>query len=103
MTTATQKLPTISGYGHYSSKSYGVNCLKVNIGNLTLYFSYGTVIAFEALRKPRQVCMNDWGCTTGKHLNWIDGGSKEAKAARLPAENFNAALEATLTKHGLAE
>lgn len=34
---------------------------------------------------------NAWGRTTGKHLNIIDGGGKEARAARLPSNVFEQA------------
>lgn len=85
-------------YGNYSSDNYGAHSLEVNIGNLTLYFSYDTVIAFSTYETGRVVSQNDWGTTTGKHLNWIDGGNK---ARRLPREQFEAQLAEVLKKHNL--
>jgi len=38
---------------------------------------------------------NDWGATTGKHLNWIDGG---AKADRLGADAFQGKLEMAIAQ-----
>jgi hypothetical protein len=70
------------------------NFATVNLpGGTTLYFSYRTLIGFTAgePRFLRYVRRNDWGQTTGKHLNAIDGGSKEAKAARLDAAAFEEA------------
>ena len=97
-----QNLPTISGYGKYASDNYGVNCLRVDLGAMTLWFSYNTVVAFRS-DGARPVCENQWGPTTGKHLNWIDGGDKDAKKRRLPRDTFEAALAGALADHGLAE
>lgn len=58
----------------------------------TVWFSYRTPIAFVWMGE-RCVRENEWGPTTGKHLNAIDGGSKEAKAARLSSGVFEAELE----------
>lgn len=76
------------------------NYARVTIGPVTLYFSYETVIAVSdpfdsAVRE------NVWGPTTGKHLNRVDGGSKEAKARRLDSEAFEAVLSRVLSRYGL--
>ena len=34
---------------------------------------------------------NNWSSTTGKHLNWIDGGTPEAKKNRLSSADFTSA------------
>lgn len=52
------------------------------------YFSYKTLIAVSGIPGGKIVHANDWGTTTGKHLNLIDGGSKDAKAQRLDADAF---------------
>lgn len=54
-------------------------------------FSYKTPIAF-ACGGVVVVRQNDWSTTTGKHLNAIDGGSTEAKKARLSSAEFQATL-----------
>jgi len=95
------QLPRISGYGKYSSENYGLNCLRVELGNLILYFSYDTVIAFKDGCRAHLLRQNDWSTTTGKHLNWIDGGSKEAKARRLSGEEFERELTKALVARGL--
>jgi len=102
MTTATQrptKLPSISSYGDYSSNNYGINALEVTIGGLTLYFSYKTVIAFEAPGETLVIRQNAWSTTTGKHLNAID----RDHSRRIPGADFEAKLRETLEKHGLTE
>jgi len=45
-----------------------------------------------------KVSENVWGPTTGKHLNWIDGGDKKS---RLPYNQFQAEWEECLKKHNL--
>ena len=74
--------------------------MRVNIGSLVLWFSYETVVAFRSPESDgRVVCENEWGTTTGKHLNWIDNGNKKD---RLDYETFNAKLNETLAKFGLS-
>lgn len=87
----------IRSYGQYSSDNYGVNAMKVDVGSVTFFFSYQTVVAVHTY-DGLVVCENVWGPTTGKHLNWIDGG---AKARRLPHAEFQARVSELLKKHGL--
>ena len=68
-------LPTISTNGSFTT--------IVN-GKTTLWFSYSTLIGF-AVNGQRFVQENQWGNTTGKHLNAIDGGNKKL---RVSAEEF---------------
>lgn len=75
-------LPTISSYGHYSSDNYGAHTLCVQIGPLQVWFSYKTPIAFQLDGHARVVSQNCWAQTTGKHLNWIDGGNKAGRVSR---------------------
>lgn len=83
-------------YGNYKSDNYG-SSRAVRIGNLTLYFSYKTVIAFcEGYSVT--VSENVWSVTTGRHLNWIGAGDKKS---RLPRAEFEEALRKTLDKYGL--
>ena len=70
------------------------NFTKVNIGTVMVWFSYETPIAFKVDGQPRVVRENVWSTTTGKHLNSIDGGTKEAKAHRVSSVEFNRALDA---------
>ncbi len=77
-------------YGEYSSDNYGANSIAIRMGERTVYYSYDTVIAFIGYNSKGEyfhcVHQNDWGSTTGKHLNWIDNGNKKN---RLTAEEFS--------------
>lgn len=77
------------------------NYATVEVGPVTLHFSYQTVIAFSTGETPLTVRENDWGPTTGKHLNRVDGGSADAKARRLPSLAFTQALRAALATYNL--
>ena len=70
------------------------NFTIVTVGGTQFAFSYETVVGFV---KPGDtswtVSENDWGPTTGKHLNHLDFG----RGQRLPREEFEARLEALLT------
>lgn len=88
----------IGGYGNYSNDNYGKNAMYVQIGSLTIYFSYQTPVAFSAPGIGRRVRVNSWGPTTGKHLNAIDNGNQKA---RINGEQFERELEKLLAEHGL--
>ena len=78
--------PSWETYGNYSSDNYGAHTLKFYTDGATYWFSYKTLVAFEpSLGGARVVRHNDWGPTTGKHLNWIDGGDK---ASRISGDAF---------------
>ena len=59
------------------------------------HFSYRTLVAFQKEGCKQVVRENDWGPTTGKHLNAIDHGPK---SGRLPAAAFEAAYHQTFGK-----
>jgi hypothetical protein len=92
-------LPKINSYGNYSSDNYGVNSLRVDVGPLAIWFSYQTPVAFQLDGKMRVVRQNQWGPTTGKHLNWIDGGSRKD---RVSSEEFERKFNEVLQQCGLA-
>ena len=75
------RMPTIEPYCSYSSNNYGAHCLCVSIGAVTVWFSYKTPVAFQTGLLPRVVRQNEWGPTTGKYLNAIDGGNKKTRVA----------------------
>ena len=92
-------LPALSNYGEYSSNNYGAHCMCVDLPRsrknkhgMTLYFSYDTCVAFRGYINENEyglfVCKNVWGTTTGKHLNWIDGGSEKRRKERLSEKEF---------------
>jgi hypothetical protein len=61
---------------------YDRNSGSVELGFVTLWFSYKTLIAFQFEGKERVVSENCWSNTTGKHLNAIDGGNKASRVSR---------------------
>jgi hypothetical protein len=79
-------------YGEYKSQNYGSHCQRIRVGDLTLFFSYDTVIAF-VYDGHRYISENKWGSTTGKHLNWIDGHNLHR---RLKREIFEKELQRAL-------
>jgi hypothetical protein len=74
------------------------NSMFVEIGNLTLYFSYKTVIGFEGFGEPLTVSENLWGPTTGKHLNLLQSDKDKRLARRV----FEDRLNHLLSEHGLS-
>jgi len=90
--------PKISNYMDYSSNNYGSSRL-VSIGNLDLYFSYDTVIAFSSKYTGLIIRKNDWSTTTGKHLNAINSDH----SIRIKGDEFEYMLEETLAKYELKE
>ena len=62
------------------------NFNSVTIGNVKLYFSYETCVAFKK-DGILTVTQNEWGSTTGKHLNWIS-----SKEDRIPYKDFQKEL-----------
>lgn len=76
------------------------NYATVYVGALRLEFSYRTVIAFYG-PDDSAIRVNTWGPTTGKHLNAIDGGTPDAKVARVPGDEFESRLAAQLKALGL--
>jgi hypothetical protein len=56
------------------------NFTLVHFRDLSIYFSYETPIAFHS-DVGSYVRENDWGPTTGKHLNYVDGGDKKKRVS----------------------
>ena len=78
-------------YGEYSSDNYGAHSLAFETAQGVFYFSYDTCVAFKSSKTHNfYVRENVWGSTTGKHLNWIDGGNKKN---RLTKEDFEKVLK----------
>lgn len=74
-------------------KNIRPNFNELEMGTLTVYFSYETPIGFTDEFGNTVVRENDWGPTTGKHLNHIDDGDKEG---RVSGEDFQKALSKIL-------
>ncbi len=88
---------SISNYGNYSSDNYGSSRV-VSIGNLDLYFSYKTVIAFRDNTTGLIIRQNSWRATTGKHLNAINPDH----SIRISSEEFEKKLNKVLKSHKLS-
>ena len=89
-------IPKIRSYGDYSSSNYGAHTLQVDLGKLTLYFSYQTVVAYQDIQDGLVCSVNDWTVTTGKHLNWI----QPDKSKRV--KDFEERLSAVMQRYGLS-
>lgn len=87
------KLPSINPYGNYSSSNYGVHSLTVVAGEIQLWFSYKTCIAFFTPETGFVIRENDWGPTTGKHLNWIDDDKSKRVPSKVFQEKWNQAFK----------
>jgi hypothetical protein len=79
------------------SEYCGKNARSLEIGNLTLYFSYETLIAFDHPETGLTIRENDWGPTTGKHLNAINDNQRE----RIPGDVFENRWQEVATALGM--
>ena len=61
----------------------------VELGDFTIWFSYRTPIAFDDGHQF-VIRRNEWGPTTGKHLNIADGGRG---AERIDGDEFKRKLD----------
>lgn len=59
------------------------NNVCVTVGTTKVWFSYETPVAFQVLGHDVVCHQNDWGRTTGKHLNQIAD-----KSVRVSSEEF---------------
>lgn len=64
----------VSSYGRYENENYGAHTMRVSVGDMDVYFSYSTVVAFRDNEHGVVKCKNIWSLTTGKHLRLIPGG-----------------------------
>ena len=76
-------------YGRYSSDNYGVNSLCfIDAANNEFYFSYKTLVAFR-YGSEFHIIKNQWGTTTGKHLNWINPDKTIREDEETFTKNYN--------------
>jgi hypothetical protein len=69
--------------------------MKLSIGPLSIWFSYGTPIAYQDSRTdPKPIVMEvyDKSGTTQKHAAWIDSGNPRAIHNRLNPRDFQSFL-----------
>lgn len=75
-------------------RSQNNNLTRIYLGDIVLWFSYETIVAFHVPGSRPVVAANVWSNTTGRHLNEIDGGNK---SARLGPEDFRTKLDEVMT------
>lgn len=78
----------------YCKGTAEINALVFLLGNITVWYSYSTPVAFQVGFGETVVRENDWGPTTGKHLNAIDDGDKKS---RIGGKEFEQRLSTALT------
>lgn len=75
------------------------NAPRLTINGVQFYFSYSTVVAVR-YNGNLHVIQNYWKHTTGKHLNWIDGGNK---TDRLDDDAFRVKIDEAMKVAGIDE
>jgi len=70
------------------------NLTKFSLGNLDIYFSYSTAVAFEDGQANQVISQNKWSSTTGKHLSIIN----KDVADRIPYDQFKKELKKAIEK-----
>jgi len=75
-------------------KTVSTNLTKFSLGNLDIFFSYQTAVAFEDGQGNIVASQNKWSMTTGKHIGQI---SKDV-SDRIPYDQFTKELERAIAK-----
>lgn len=65
----------------------------VDIGNLSVWYSYQTPVAYRVAGAPIVVRRNDWGPTTGRHIREIET-AESASGERIDGATFERQLAA---------
>ena len=83
------QIPTV--YHPVIGKSQKPNFYNVHTSEALFWFSYATCIAFTTYTgkdgTQTHIRENDWGPTTGKHLNHVEMNSRNVQH-RIPGEEF---------------
>lgn len=69
-------------YFRNENQNSAKNFNSVRIGDIRLYFSYETLVAFTHPTQGTIALENYWGPTTGKHLNWLLVDKKDRKSSK---------------------
>lgn len=88
------KKPNFRSYGNYQNEDYGTHSMVfTDLQGNSFYYSYETLVAFRTSKTGLVCRQNEWGTTTGKHLNWIEPNKKrrvtEAEFDRIYLETFS--------------
>jgi hypothetical protein len=70
----------------------GKNGSGIQLGDLSVYFSYSTVVAFWTPRTGLKIRENDWGATTGRHLSAIESMHGADREDRVKGSEFDELL-----------
>ena len=98
----TSAVISLIPYGKQATKPVRNNAMALRLGDLRIWFSYATSVAFRFKDEPRPtVRQNDWGPTTGKQLNAIDGGEAKAKEQRVESRAFERSLRFNIERTAL--
>lgn len=73
------------------------DCIGVEVGALTVYFSYRTPVAFKWAKRKKKICENIWGSVTGRHLKFIEGSDR--KSERMLRNDFEKELQAAFRQN----
>ena len=65
----------------YCPNTTAKNAQRIDAGDVSVWYSYRTPVAVQVGDGPILVRKNEWGPTTGKHLNAIDGGDKKTRVS----------------------
>jgi hypothetical protein len=89
---------TITSY-YGNSASAENNAKRVSVAGTSFFFSYETLVAVRNMNGTR-VVQNQWGPTTGKHLNAIDGGNKSNRLTPDEFQDYVDSLEISQVING---
>ena len=81
-----------------SNLGRGNNGKHIEIGNIEIFVSYSTVIAYRTPNEGLVARENDWSTTTGQHMNAVPGNTKED---RISGPDFEERFSKMLEDYGL--
>ena len=87
--------------GHFGNgrNNYGNHSMSFCFAGIKMWFSYETMIAFQADGHPQIVRENSWGPTTGRHLQAAQRGYGE----RYPDDEFLVLFADAIARAGIAK
>jgi hypothetical protein len=85
-------LVSVESYMNYQNSNYGAHTMLVRIGDMSIYFSYSTVVGFATPEDGRIVSDNVWSVTTSRHKGRVGG-------RRVPHDEFVKLYEQALVRH----
>lgn len=86
--------PTCEYYGAAKTKT-GADAIRINLSGITLWFSYGTLVAFDTPRTGTVIAKNAWTASTGGHIDQI----ARTEGDRVKQRDVDPDRFADLTRH----